>query len=45
VSLTYAPASGQTRIQVDFRPEGLREIFQKFSLPRGITAGGGSCRK
>jgi type VI secretion system protein ImpL len=45
VSLTYMPASGQTRIQVDFKPEGIREIFQRFGLPRGITAGGGSCRK
>jgi type VI secretion system protein ImpL len=45
VSLTYSPANGQTKIQVDFKPEGIREVFQKFSLPKGITAGGGSCRK
>ncbi len=45
VSLTYTPASGQTRIQVDFRPEGIREIFQRFGLPRVATSGGGSCRK
>ncbi|MBN2573013.1 MAG: type VI secretion system membrane subunit TssM [Deltaproteobacteria bacterium] len=45
VSLTYPAANGQTRIQVDFRPENIREIFSKFVLPRSITAGGGSCRK
>lgn len=45
VALTYAAANGQTRIQVDFRPEGIREIFQRFSLPRSITMGGGTCRK
>jgi type VI protein secretion system component VasK len=45
VSLTYTSANGQSRIQVDFRPDNIRETFQKFSLPRGITAGGGSCRR
>jgi type VI secretion system protein ImpL len=45
VSLTYSAANGQTKILIDFRPDNIREIFQKFSLPRGITAGGGSCRK
>jgi type VI secretion system protein ImpL len=45
VSLTYSPAGGQNKILVDFKPENIREIFQKFALPRGITAGGGSCRK
>jgi type VI secretion system protein ImpL len=45
VSLTYPAANGQTKIQIDFKPENIREIFQKFALPRGITAGGGSCRK
>ena len=45
LSLTYPAAHGQTRVQVDFRPEGIREIFNKFVLPRSITAGGGSCRK
>jgi type VI secretion system protein ImpL len=45
VSLTYSAANGQTKILVDFKPENIREIFGKFVLPRGITAGGGSCRK
>ena len=45
VTLTYSAAGGQTKIQVDFRPENIREIFQKFSLPKSITAGGGSCRR
>jgi len=30
---------------VDFKPDNIREIFQRFSLPKGITNGGGSCRK
>jgi type VI secretion system protein ImpL len=45
VSLSYGAAGGQNKIFVDFKPENIREIFQKFSLPRGITSGGGSCRK
>jgi len=45
VSLAYSVAGGQAKILVDFRPENIREIFQKFVLPRGITAGGGSCRR
>ena len=45
VSLTYTAANGQTKILIDFKPENIREIFGKFVLPRGITAGGGSCRK
>ena len=45
ISLVYSTAGGQGKIMVDFKPENIREIFQKFVLPRGITAGGGSCRK
>jgi type VI secretion system protein ImpL len=45
VSLTYSPAGGQNKILIDFKPDNIREIFQKFALPRSITAGGGSCRK
>ncbi len=45
VSLTYPAAGGQTRITVDFKPEGIRETFGRFGLPRSITAGGGACRK
>jgi hypothetical protein len=45
VSLTYTPANGQNKVVIDFKPENIREIFQKFALPKGITAGGGSCRK
>jgi type VI secretion system protein ImpL len=45
VSLTYTPANGQGRVQVDFKPENIRETFQRVSLPRAITAGGGSCKK
>jgi type VI protein secretion system component VasK len=45
VTVTYTPANGQNKVLVDFKPENIREIFQKFALPRGITAGGGSCRK
>ena len=45
VSTVFSAANGQTNIMVDFKPENLREVFGKFVLPRGITAGGGSCRK
>jgi type VI secretion system protein ImpL len=45
VTVTYTPNNGQNRVFVDFKPENLREIFQKFALPRSITTGGGSCRK
>jgi len=46
VSLTYSSVTNlQNKVQVDFKPDNIREIFQKFSLPKGITAGGGSCRK
>jgi type VI secretion system protein ImpL len=45
VSLTYSSAGGQNKILVDFKPEGIREAFQKFALPKSITAGGGSCKK
>ena len=45
VSLTYSSANSQNKILIDFKPENIREIFQRFALPRGITAGGGSCRK
>jgi type VI secretion system protein ImpL len=45
LSLTYPTSNGQNRIVIDFKPENIRELFQKFWLPRGITAGGGSCRK
>jgi type VI secretion system protein ImpL len=45
VSLTYAGAHGQTKVVVDFKPEGIRETFARVVLPRSITAGGGTCRK
>ncbi len=44
VSLTFSPANGQNKIQIDFKPENIREIFQKFALPRSATTSGGSCR-
>jgi type VI secretion system protein ImpL len=45
VTVTYTPGNGQNRVLVDFKPDNLREIFQKFALPRSITSGGGSCRQ
>lgn len=45
ISLAYPTANGQAKIQVDFKPEDIRELFQRFSLPRSITVGGGTCRK
>jgi type VI secretion system protein ImpL len=45
VTVTYTPNYGQNKVLVDFKPENIREIFQKFALPKSITTGGGSCRK
>ena len=45
VSLTYPAANGQTKILIDFKPDNIRELFQKFSLPHSATSGGGSCRR
>jgi len=40
VTVTYTPNNGQNRVLVDFKPENLREVFQKFALPKSITTGG-----
>ncbi len=43
VSLSFVPTLGQGKVQVDVRPEGVRDLFSRFVLPRSITTGGGSC--
>jgi type VI secretion system protein ImpL len=45
VSLTFTPTNAQNKIQIDFKPDNIREIFQRFTLPRSITPAGGACRK
>jgi hypothetical protein len=43
-SLTFA-SSAQGKVQVDVRPEGLRDLFTRFTLPRSITPGASPCRR
>jgi type VI protein secretion system component VasK len=43
VTLSFLPTLGQGKVQVDVRPDDLRDLFSRFVLPRAITAGGGSC--
>lgn len=43
VSLSFLPTLGQGKVQVDVRPDNLRDLFSRFVLPRSITGGGGSC--
>jgi type VI protein secretion system component VasK len=44
LSLSFA-STDQGKVQVDFRPEGVRDLFARFALPRSITPGAGSCRR
>jgi type VI protein secretion system component VasK len=45
LSLSFAPTLGQGRVQIDFKPDVLREMFARFVLPRSITPGAAACRK
>jgi len=44
LSLSFATAD-QGKVQLDFRPEGVRDLFSRFLLPRSITQGAGACRR
>lgn len=44
LSLSFA-ASDQGQVQLDFRPEGIRDLFARFTLPRSITPGAAACRR
>ena len=45
LSLSFAPALGQGRVQIDFKPDTLRDLFARFALPRSITHGAAGCRR
>ncbi len=45
LSLSFAPTLGQGKVQIDFKPDVLREMFARFVLPRSITPGAAACRK
>jgi type VI protein secretion system component VasK len=45
LTVIFPTANNQSRIQIDFKPENLRDLFNKLYLPRSITVGGGACRK
>jgi len=45
LSLWFESAFGSGRVQVDFAPEEVRELFARFALPRSITPGAAACRK
>ena len=45
LSLSFAPALGQGKVQIDFKPDSVRDLFARFALPRSITPGATACRK
>lgn len=45
LSLSFAPAFGQGKVQIDFKPDTVRDLFARFTLPRSITPGAAACRK
>jgi type VI secretion system protein ImpL len=45
LSLSFAPTLGQGRVQIDFKPDVLRDLFARFVLPRSITPGAAACHK
>ena len=45
LSLSFSPTLGQGKVQIDFKPDTLRDMFARFVLPRSITPGAASCRK
>ena len=44
ISLSFTPALGQGKVQVDFKPDTVRDLFARFALPRSITPGAAACR-
>ncbi len=45
LSLSFMPTLGQGKVQIDFKPDILRDLFARFVLPRSITPGTAACRK
>ena len=44
LSLSFPSAISKEKIQIDFRPDNIGDLFQHFSLPRVITPGAAACR-
>ena len=45
LSLSFAPTFGEGKAQIDFKPDTVRDLFARFTLPRSITPGAAACRK
>jgi type VI protein secretion system component VasK len=45
LSLSFAATLGPGKVQIDFKPDVLRDLFARFVLPRSITPGATACRK
>jgi type VI protein secretion system component VasK len=45
LSLSLSPTLGQGKVQIDFKPDLLRDLFARFVLPRSISPGAAACRK
>ena len=45
LTLSFDSALGQESVQIDFKPETVRDFIQHFVLPRSITPGASACRK
>ena len=45
LSLSFASTPSQGKVQIDFKPDNLRELFQHFVLPRSITPGTAACHR
>ena len=45
LSLSFASAFGSARVQVDFKPDTVRDLFARFTLPRSVTPEAAACRK
>ena len=45
LSLWFASAFGSGRVQVEFKPDTVRDLFARFALPSSITPGAAACRK
>jgi type VI protein secretion system component VasK len=45
LSLSLSPTLGQGKVQIDFKPDLLRDLFVRFVLPRSISPGASACRK
>ena len=45
LSLSFEPTLGHGKVQIDFKPDTVRDLFARFTLPRSITPGAAACRK